>query len=146
MQVELGPVAITDMQAWLRFARRLITELRTDPDELAGIATDDFLSQWSTLIEEWDAASRNGGAALADGSFRWSQRLGGEEAEFLLHGLERCLHSATIRSKITSDEAATHRAMTMHLVQAFVDGLSAEGQAHQHYADQVKALFGPALD
>ena len=142
MLVELGPVAPAEVQGWSRFARRLITELRTDPHELQGIATDDLLCQWSTLIDQWAAVA---GEAPVDGSFRWSQPIDCEEAEFLVHGLERCLHSATIGSLVTAEEAERYSPFTLHVIQAFLDGLVAEGTAHEHLADQIRALFGSAL-
>jgi len=136
MLLELGPVEADDVQCWTRFARRMITELRTDPDDLAGIATDDLLSQWATLIDEWALV---GAKQL---QFRWSQRIEPERAEFLIHGLDRCLHSTGLQTRVTSAEAATHLPFTMHIVRAFVDGLSADGEAHEQYGDQLLASVG----
>ncbi|MCP3990353.1 MAG: hypothetical protein GY724_14850 [Actinomycetia bacterium] len=148
MLVELGPFPATDVQRWARFARRLIVELRTNPDDLEGIATEDFLRQWSSLIEQWAATASSAATAngTSEASFRWSETIDCELAEFLLHGMERILHSPSVQARITEHESNTYRPFTMHVVRAFVDGLSTEGQTHAHYVDQVRALFGAALD
>ena len=143
MLVELGPLPATGVHQWTRFARRVIVELRANPHDLQGIATEDMLKQWSNLIEQWAAASVDGSD---EASFRWSKEIDSELAEFLLHGLERILHSTEAQARITTEESIMHRPFTMHVVQAFVDGLSAEGQTHIHYVDQIRALFGAALD
>ncbi len=147
MLVELGPLPATDVQHWARFARRLVVELRTNPGDLEGIATEDLLRQWSNLIEQWAAlASKPGdGKGAGEPSFRWSETMDCELAEFLLHGLERILHSPSVRAKITVNESNLHRPFTMHVVQALIDGLSAEGQPHVDYVEQVRARFGAAL-
>lgn len=140
MLVELGPVAATDVQSWTRFARRVITELRVDPGDLEGLATEDLLGHWARLIDHW--------AAISSGPevFRWSEDLDGEVAEFLLHGLERCFHSPGVQNRITDDEAGVHKPFTVHVIHAFVDALVAEGVAHEQYADQIRASLGASLD
>jgi hypothetical protein len=121
----------------------MIVELRANPHDLLGIATEDLLKQWSNLVEQWAAGSVG---SSVDATFRWSKDIDSELAEFLLHGLERILHSPGVRSRITTEEMIRHRPFTMHVVQAFVDGLSAEGQTHVHYVDQIRTMFGAALD
>jgi hypothetical protein len=140
MLVELGPVAATEVKGWAKFARRLIVELRVDPGDLDGIATDDLLGQWSGLIEEWAAS------ATGVDTFRWSRTLDPELGEFLLHGLDRCFHSPDVQARVTSEESIAHRSFTVHVFQAFVDGLDSEGVAHEHYADQIRASLGRSLD
>ncbi|MDH3683257.1 MAG: hypothetical protein OEV40_25310 [Acidimicrobiia bacterium] len=140
MLVELGPVAAGDVQRWTKFARRVIVELRVDPGDLEGVATEDLLKQWSQLIDEW--------ASIASESeeFRWSKALDTEVGEFLLHGLERCFHSPGVRIRITEEEAEAQRPFTMHVLAAFVDALTSEGVGHEHYADQIRASLGRPLD
>jgi hypothetical protein len=141
MVVELGPFPADVVQRWTRFARRVLTEVRTEPSDLAGVATDDLLIQWSRLIDQWSEA------ASATSTFRWSLRLDSEVGEYLLHGLERCLLSPTVRSRVTAGEAAAQRPFTYHVVQAFVSGLESEGRPHEHYAEQVRAtLRMPLVD
>ncbi len=140
MLVELGPVAATDVQGWARFARRVIVELRVKPGDLEGIATDDLLGQWSKLVDEWSDT------AAGTDTFRWSRTLDTELGEFLLHGLDRCFHSPAVNAMITAEESHAHRGFTVHVFQAFVDGLDSEGVAHEHYADQIRASLGHSLD
>ena len=140
MLVELGPVAAEEVQSWARFARRIVVELRTDPTDLDGIATNDFLDHWSKLIDEWEAS-----ASTAE-TFRFSQPLDCEQAEFLLHGLDRCLQSPGLRARITDEEADRHRPFTYQLMRAFIDALEAEGQASEQYAEELRASLGRPLD
>ncbi len=141
MLLELGPVPAGDLQRWSRFARRAVVELRANPDDLQGIANDDFLNQWSALIDAWSAAC----TAVGNGTVRWSHPLDDEVAEFLLHGLERCFYSEGVTALISPEELRAQREFTLHIIQAFVDGLAAQGDAHDHYVDQVRASFGEHL-
>jgi hypothetical protein len=139
MLLELGPVAATDVRSWTRFARRVLVELRVEPD-LASADVDDLLSQWSQLIDDWAATSASGD------TFRWSRSLDAEMAEFLLHGLERAFTSRRLQARITAEESQAQRSFTLHVIQAFVDGLATDDVTHQHYADQIRASFGRSID
>lgn len=139
MLIELGPVAAVDVEHWAKFARRVLAEVRTEPADLDGFITDDLLRQWSTLIERWADRARGGE------QFRWSESLDCEVAEYLLHGLERCLQSPSVRNRITPDEYEAHRPFTMHLVSAFVVGLEGEGRCHEEYASQLRGVLGDSL-
>lgn len=140
MLVELGPVAATEVHGWTRFVRRLVTELRTDPHDLEGVVSDDFLDYWSRLIDEWADIAASGE------TFRHTQSLDCELAEFLLHGFERCYHSPGLATRITADEAERHRPFTMHVVRCFIDGLAVEGRPHEQYAERIRASLGNSLD
>lgn len=144
MLVELGPLAAADVCGWIRFARRVIVELRVDPHDLEGVATDDLLRQWSGLIDEWAQVAQT--AEAASTQFRWSTEIDSEVAEFLLHGFERVMRSPGVQAKITEEEAETRRPFSLHVVGAFVDGLEGEGTTHGLYADQIRASLGSSLD
>ena len=92
------------------------------------------------LIDAWALAS------TGTDEFRWSQAIDSDLAEFLLHGLERCFHSSAVQAQVTSDEYRVYRPFTLHILQAFVDGLRAEGGTHAEYVEQIKALLGDSLD
>jgi hypothetical protein len=144
MLLELGPVPADDLDRWSRFARRVVVELRANPDDLQGIATDDFLSQWSDLIDSWSSACA---ASQGCGDVRWTCPLDDEVAEFLVHGLERCYRSQGVNALMEPEERPVQRQVTLHIIQAFIDGLAAQGsEAHDHYADQVRASFDGWLD
>lgn len=141
MHLELGPVAAGDVQQWARFARRIVCEMRVDPDDLEGVATTDFLDQCTQLIDVWERD-----AALGSADFRWSAPIECENAEYLLHGIDRCLRSNRLVSLATVDELGSHEPFMMHIVQSLVDALSAEGRCSEHLCDQVRASLGSALD
>ncbi len=140
MLLELGPVDASTVQNWTRCARRVVCELRVDPAELAGVATPDFLDRCTDTIDRWERD------ALTGQEFRWSEVIEPELAEYMLHGLDRCLRSPTVVSAMTDVERDRHEPFTMHVVQALVDGLSVEGRCSEHLCDQVRASFGELLD
>lgn len=139
--MELGPVDASTVQMWTRFARRMVCELRVDPVDLVGVATPDFLDRCTDMIDCWERDANDGRP-----DFRWSAALEPELAEYLLHGIDRCLQSPTVVGRITDAERDLYEPFTMHVVQALVDGLSAEGRCSEHLCDQVRASFGQLLD
>ncbi len=145
MVLELGPYPAEDVQRWSRVVRRIVVELRSTPDN-EQLVSPDVVELWSRTLDEWSRTADSltaGGAAPAP--FRWTGELEPEVVEFLLDGLERCLHSPTVMGWITPEEAEEQRTFTMQLVQAFVDGLIAEGHGCQHYADQILVSLGGLL-
>ena len=72
MLLELGPVAGEEVQRWSRTLRRIVIELRNDPCELEGIATDDLLSSWTRLVDRWPDSDTE------PASFRWSESIDSE--------------------------------------------------------------------
>lgn len=141
MQLELGPTAAGDVRDWARFARRLICEMRVGSPDLEGLASADFLSSWSQLIDDFDQH-----ASVSERSFRWSGSVDVELAGYLLHGLNRCIQSPELQTRCTAAERQQHSPFTLHLIQSFIDGLSTEGQCHVHLVDQVRATLGELLD
>jgi hypothetical protein len=111
-----------------------VTQLRSTP-ECDDLVPPDVVDLWARTLDDWtgQAESLDG----QDAPFRWMSELEPEVVEFLLHGLDRCLHSPTVMSWVTPAEAEEQRMFTMRVVQAFVDGLSAEGHGCQQYADQI---------
>ncbi len=141
MLLELGPVAAGDVQQWARFVRRMICELRVDPADLDGVATKDFLDQCTDMVDTWERD-----AALGETEFRWSASMESETAMYLLHGLDRCLHSSGLADRATAEERTAVHPFMMHVVQSFVDGLTAEGSCETHLCDQVRGSLGASLD
>ena len=140
MLLELGPVEPADVQQWVRFARRMVCELRLDPADLTGVATPDFLDECTRLMGSWEQT-----IVLEGASFRWSEPLDCEFAEYLLHGLVRCLRSPGLAERATHQELIANEPFSMHVVQALVDGLAAEGSGPEHLCDQVRASLGALL-
>lgn len=134
MLLELGPVAAVDALSWTRFARRLIAEMRMDPDEIEGVVCEDSLRQWSTLIDQW--AATIGG----DDTFRLTQTLDDEVAEYLLYSLTRAMTSPWLLARVTDAEHDDHDRFTGHVVKAFITGLSFEGRPCDHYQAHLRSL------
>jgi len=141
MLLELGPVEAAHVRQWARFTRRILCELRVDPGDLGGVATPDFLDRCTAWVDQWE---RN--ASTGDHDFRWSEWIEPEQAEYVLHGIDRCLHSDRLGERMTTAERADYVPFTMHVVQALVDGLSTEGRCSEHLCDQVRASLGASLD
>lgn len=141
MLLELGPVPAEDVQQWARFVRRMICELRVDPADLDGVATSDFLDACTKMIDIWEQ-----NATIGNPEFRWSEVIESDSAEYLLHGLDRCLHSAGLAGRATPEELTMHHPFMMHIVQSLMDGLTAEGACHEQLCDQVRASLGTSLD
>ncbi len=126
MLLELGPWPAEDVRSWSKFARRILIELRSQEEQLV---SPDVVDLWSRIIDEWSTDPAD--------PFRWSAELEPEVVEFLLNGLERCLHSETVMSWVTAEEAAAQRTFTTIVVQAFCDGLLVEGHGCRHFADEI---------
>ncbi len=141
--LELGPCSADEAASWTRFARRIILELRSD-EEIGETMSPDLVRLWCHYIDEWDAEASQ--ASADSRPFRWSNELEPEVGEFLLHGLDRCLHSKALSSAVTPAESAAHRGFTMTVVRAFVDSLASEGESCEHYVDQVLTSFGGYID
>lgn len=141
MYLELGPVPADDLKRWSRFARRVVVELRTQPSLLPDMG-DDLLDQWGRLADDWCAAA---GAACGP-EVRWSAPMDDEQAEYLLHGLTRCFYSPRVTAMMTPEEVRAQRRFTLRIIQAFVDGLVAEGRSDDHFVEQLRTEFAGHLD
>ncbi len=141
MLLELGPLAAEDVEQWARFARRVMCEVRVDPCDLEGVATTDFLDQWHCLIDAWEGHAKREGT-----TFRWSSHIDVELARYLLHGLDRCVHSTVVQQLATPDERTAYATFTFQVMQAFIDGLSGQGDSHEHFIDQIRGSVGERLD
>ncbi len=143
MVLELGPCPAEEAEGWTKFARRVIIEFRSSTEVMAQVSPD-LLELWGTYIDRWAAQAK---AASAEGlPFRWSESMDPEVGEFLLHGLDQCLHSPLFKRSVTDAELAANMGFTMHVVRAFVEGLTTEGTSCCHYVDQVLTSFGAELD
>lgn len=159
MVLELGPCPADDVLRWSKFARRIVVELRADS---AGqdLVSPDVLELWSRTLDEWSSVasrltdtgstnnsdSTNSSDSTVATPFRWTGELEPAVVEFLLDGLEKCLHSPTVMGWVTAVEAEEQRAFTTTVVRAFVDGLNAEGHSCRHFADHILASLGDLLE
>jgi hypothetical protein len=141
MVLELGPCPAEDVLRWSKFARRILVQLRSDCGQ--GLVSPDVVDLWANTVDAW--SSHATALDQPDLAFRWSGDMEPEVVEFLLDGLDKCLHSPTVMSWVTPEEAAEQRAFTMLIVRAFVDGLLVEGHSCQHYADEILVSMGDLL-
>jgi hypothetical protein len=138
MVLELGPSPAEEALNWIKFARRILVELRTE----AGVG-DELLDLWSQTIEEWSSHARH---SLDQGEpFRLAVETEPEVAEFLLNGLDRYINSPELKRQCTPAELDQHRAFTTVVVQSFLDGLTAECGSCQQYADHITESLASVL-
>ncbi len=54
MQVRVGPLDAAEMDGWLRFARRVLCDLRTEPGDMDSRYAASLLMEWCALIDSWN--------------------------------------------------------------------------------------------
>lgn len=138
MLIQLGPVDSEQIDGWIRFARRVLCDLRTEPGDLENSFSQNTFTEWNRLIDQWSHTLSASGPG-SDGGFIWRGELEPDKAEYLLHSWQRALHSATAAAWITSDDMANHGAVTIHVMQCLIDSLESEGEAHVEYVDQLRS-------
>ncbi|NNF55861.1 MAG: hypothetical protein HKN03_15645 [Acidimicrobiales bacterium] len=154
MKVRIGPVKTTDMAEWLRFSRRIGCDLRTDPGDMASHSALGQVREWNKLLDEWAEeleSGEPGDSLLAsdDGSFNWDGEFDPDRAEYLMHSMQKTIHSATVHKLVTADDLRKHGWLTMHVMQRFIESLASEGAAHEEYVDQLRQIvkdFGARIE
>lgn len=136
MHLELGPFSTEEVEGWSRLFRRLAVELRSVVEPEKAEISEDLLQSWSSFVDTLDTHCRT-----CSGEFRWTHPLDEDEAEFLLHGLDRCLRSPVTRQAITPGELSAHTAFTLHVVESLTTALVAEGRRCEHYLDEARSLL-----
>ncbi len=147
MLVHLGPVDSKQMEGWLRFARRLLCDLRTEPGDMSSRLSKSLLTEWNKLIDQW-SVSLSIDKQNSSRDFMWRGELESDKAEYLLHSLQRTLHSATVAAWVTPDDLAKHGLVTFHIMQCFINSLESEGVAQFEYVEQLRsevARFGASF-
>ncbi len=140
MLLELGPTACSDVASWTRLARRMVSELRLDAADLGGIATEDFLAAWSTVIDTIDTHCMS-----CDVEFRSTDVLDNDLAEYLLHGFSKCLAAPSLGQLLTIEEQHAQLEFTAHLAESLVNGLVDEGRDCEHYLHRIRVALDSAL-
>ncbi len=136
MQLELGPFPAAEVKGWSRLHRRLAVELRSVSEVEQTQVGEDLLNCWSSFVDTLDTHCR----ACAD-EFRWTHPLDDDDAEFLLHGLDRCLRSPVTKKAVTPEELSAHAGFTLHIVESLTTALLAEGRRCEHYLDEARSLL-----
>ena len=146
MQVSLGPLDADEMNGWLRFARRVLCDLRTEPGDMDSQFAASLLSEWCAVIDSWNEALINGSSD--SNHFVWAQSLEPDKVEYLLHSLQKTLHSATVAARVTPEDLQSYGIVTLHIMQRFIEALESEGTAHVEYVEQLRSevsRFGALL-
>lgn len=141
----MGPVKANDMAAWLRFSRRITCDLRTDPGDMASDAAMGQVREWNRLLDEWSEAlipGRSGDQRhpAGDASFNWDGDFDPDRAEYLIHSMQKTIHSATVNKLVTPNDLREHGWLTLHVMQRFIESLATEGAAHEEYVDQLRQI------
>ncbi len=141
----MGPVKANDMAAWLRFSRRITCDLRTDPGDMASDAAMGQVREWNRLLDEWSEAlipvqSGDQRHAAGDASFNWDGDFDPDRAEYLIHSMQKTIHSATVNKLVTPNDLREHGWLTLHVMQRFIESLATEGAAHEEYVDQLRQI------
>ena len=118
----------------------MVSELRIDPADLEGIATDDFLGAWSTVIDAIDER-----CATCDTEFRSTEVLDDDVGEYLVHGMSKCLANPSLGQLVTLEEQRAQLRFTRHLAEALVTGLVVEGRDCGHYLHRINMALDTAL-
>lgn len=104
----------------------------------------DAVDLWSRTIDVWSGEAHD--ALSADRPFRLSSETEPEVVEYLLDGLHRCIESPAVMGLVTPSEVKAHQAVTVQIVRAFLDGLQAECDSCQQYAEQILTSLSGILD
>lgn len=124
------------MDGWLRFTRRVMCDLRTEPGDMAVSGARTLISSWNKLLDEWHTDL----SELPPGQdFVWEGILEPDHAEYLLHTLQRSLRSTKVSTRVNPDDMQRNGWMTLHIMERFIDSLESEGRAHAEYVEQLRS-------
>ena len=131
MHVEVGPFPSASAQAWLKYARGVLDEVKAGN---TGTIPADVVTASEAYLDQWDRA------AAAGPSFRWSGDADPEVVEYLLHAwfnlasiLDRRAQERGVRTSPPEGEVFYNG-----LVEALLDALAAEGRAGSAFAEQLR--------
>jgi hypothetical protein len=140
MKVCVGPVAPSSAEAWIRWARRVIGELRGQPAavKLPAQVLDDVAS----YVEAWAGANHDGEM------FQWQVEVDAEELEYLtnaLYNLDRRL-ADDMRQAPERAAPAEARAFHLMLVQALLFALAQDSPSRAAFVEQLRTSWPVLAD
>ena len=138
MLVHIGPVGAAQMDGWLRFSRRVLCDLRTEPGDMGNHFAKNLLAEWNPLMDEWSAVLDDVIEA-GEGEFVWEGELEPDNAEYLVHSLQRTIRSATVAAWVTPEDLSNYGLITYHVLKRLIDSLESEGVAHHEFVEQMRA-------
>jgi hypothetical protein len=129
VQVEVGPLPSASARAWLRYARRVLDEVKTG----AFSVPSDVVVEFERYLDEWDEAA-------ASDTFRWEGQADPAVVEYLLHAWFNLAKAQSRR--IDAGEASRRppegAPFYNRLVEALLDALAAEGRAGSAFAEELR--------
>ncbi len=134
MLLELGPTDIDAANGWMRFARRVLCELRMTPERFGGVASDAFLSSWADLIDQW--STRSSGEI-----FRWTAEIDDDLAAYLIAGWLRLAEQPIYRAEFALPPSDPRHRFGNHVIRSMLAGLEACDAAHAHCAQELTATM-----
>ncbi|MGH2684030.1 MAG: hypothetical protein ACRDJP_00995 [Actinomycetota bacterium] len=130
MHIEVGPFPSASAQAWLKYARGVLDEVRAG----SGTLPPDIVTAFEAYLDEWDRA------AATRPTFRWSGDADPEVVEYLLHAWFNLASSLARRAEERGVRTAPPEGEVFYngLVQALLDALAEEGRAGSAFAEQLR--------
>jgi len=141
MKVCVGPVAPTSAEAWIRWAREMIADLRGQSESAVKLPAD-VLDDVAAYVECWARKSRSGGV------FRWQVDVEPDELEYLTNALYNLDVRLADEARRAPERAAPAEARAFHhmLVQALLFALAQAGPSRAAFVDQLRPSWPVAAD
>ena len=136
MRVSVGPVAPDSADAWIRWAREMIEELRRRPAAVGGLS-EAVLGDVALYVESWAGARRDGDV------YRWQVDVDPDELEYLTNALYNLDLRVADEARRAPDEA---RAFHQMLVQALLFALAQESGSRAAFVEQLRPSWPVAVD
>ena len=136
MKVCVGPVAPTSAEAWISWARDMISEMSTRPrstDKLPAQVLDDV----ARYVDSWAGRARHGEV------FQWQDDVEVDELEYLTNALYNLDDEA--RGSPERAAPAEGRAFHVVLVQALLFALAQAGPSRAAFVEQLRPAWPVAL-
>ena len=133
VRVCVGPVPPTSAEAWIRWAREMIGDLRRQPESVVKLPPE-VLDDVAAYVESWAAANHHGDV------FRWQVDVETDELEYLtnaLYNLDVRLADEARRDAERA-EPAEARAFHLMLVQALLFALAQESPTRAAFVEQLR--------
>ena len=141
MRVCVGPVAPTSADAWIRWARETIRELRGQPSSPVKLPTE-VLDDVARYVESWADVNRRGDV------FQWQVDVEPDELEYLTNAL----YNLDMRLADEADRApertapAEARAFHLMLVQALLFALAQDSPSRAAFVEQLRPAWPVAAE
>ena len=141
MKVCVGPVAPTSAEAWIRWAREMIGDLRGQSESAVKLPAQ-VLDDVAAYVECWAGQSRCGEV------FQWQVDVDPDELEYLTNALYNLDVRLADDASRAPERAAPAEARAFHqmLVQALLFALAQAGPSRAAFVDQLRPSWPVAAE